>query len=62
MTYEERQKFKKLKQEMEHAIYNNIIESIMTISGSYEKLATKEQLEVIMLINKIKHLENKYNA
>tara|TARA_X000001036_G_scaffold105153_1_gene98300 strand:- start:76 stop:264 length:189 start_codon:yes stop_codon:yes gene_type:complete len=62
MTYEERQKFKRLKQEMEHAIYNNIIESIMTVSQSYEKLATKEQLEVIMLISKIKDLDNKYSA
>ena len=34
MTYEERQKFKELKQEVEHSIYKNIIDNIMRFSES----------------------------
>jgi hypothetical protein len=62
MTYEERMKFKQLKQEMEFAIYTNIIDSIMGSCSDYNLLPSKERLEIIMLVSKIKNLENKCNA
>lgn len=62
MTYEERQKFKELKQEVEHSIYKNIIDNIMRFSESYETLPSKDQLQIIMLISKIKSLDSKYSA
>ena len=62
MTYEERQKFKELKQEVEHSIYKNIIDNIMRFSESYETLPSKDQLQIIMLISKIKSLDSKHSA
>ena len=62
MTYEEREKFKKLKQEVEHSIYKNIIDNIMRFSKSYETLPSKDQLQIIMLISKIKSLDSKHSA
>lgn len=62
MTYEEREKFKKLKQEVEHSIYKNIIDNIIRFSESYETLPSKDQLHIIMLISKIKSLDSKHSA
>ena len=62
MTYEERQKFKALKQQMELSLYSRIIEHLMNKLGNYEKLPAKDRLEITVLVGKIRELDNKYNA
>ena len=62
MSYEEIQLLKKLKQDMELSLYSRIIEETMTLNEDYNKLPTRNRLEITILINKIRKLENKYSA
>lgn len=62
MNHEEKQLFKKLKQDIELSLYSRIIEETMMQMEDFNNLPAKNRLEITILISKIRKLENKYIA